>query len=477
MKCRLLVALCSGVMMLSACAVGPDYLRPTHDAQRISSYLNEPDVTASEFSISRWWERIDDPLLTSYIDQLFQENLALEQGAERVIQAQEQVNIAGGSFFPTLGVDLGASRNFSSANSFNTAGSGGRTYVTSYNADVSSSWQIDLFGRLRRSLQSAKANFEASQYDQQALVHSLIAELVTRRVSIATNQHRLELAKNNVENRKGTYDLVKNRYNLGVMGTSAADVYLAEENYRTVQGDMHAFERALSEDVYRLDVLLGQIPGTTDPFKTVFPLLPSPLDVAVCVPAALVDRRPDLRASELRLAAATANIGVAVADIYPSLNLGASIGFSGNDFGNLFRADQLAGTILGNLTARLFEGGRLKANIRLKESLAREQAAGYAEDILNALREVETALKSETELQSELTYTMQSVDALRRAEEISKDRYLRGILTLQSFLDIQQRRYSIEQGLLGIQQEKWNARIALYLALGGDWKHDKGICE
>ncbi len=456
------------VLFLTSCAVGPDYSRPdtklNDDNRFINSMLEQDDI----YPISEWWKRIDDPILSFYISKLLAENPSLEQAGERVIQAQERLNIERGGFFPTIGADAGATRSFSSINN----GIGplsGRNYVTSYTADLSSSWQIDLFGRIRRSVEAADASFRASLFERQALIHSLIAELLTRRITIAINQRRLDLAKQNVKNRKSTYDLVKNRYNLGVSGSSAADVYLAEENFQTVQSDIHEFERLLANEIYSLDVLLGQLPGTTDPTASKFPLLPPPLKTPDCLPADLLDRRPDLRASELRLTASTADIGVAVADLYPDLSFGGSIGFSGNELDNLFRADRLAGSLLANVTNRLFEGGRLRANIRLRESFAREQSAVYAENILNAMREVESALKAEKELEREVLSLERSLKALEKAEDISNDRYMRGILSLNDFLDIQQRRYSIEQTLLSAQQQKWNARISLYLALGGDW--------
>lgn len=461
-------------VFLTSCAVGPDYKRTATQISADQPFLNDlGEDNVEVYAISRWWERIDDPLLTSYVNELLDENLSLKQASERVIQAQERVNIEAGSFFPTLGAGVDASRSFSSFN--NGIGAlGGRNYVISYTADLNTSWQVDLFGRIRRSVESADAAFQASIYDQQALTHSLIAELLNRRVAIAVNQRRLELARQNATNRKKTYDLVDNRYNLGVSGSSAVDVFLAEENFQSVQSDVHEFERLLANEIYSLDVLLGQLPGTTSPTSSEFPLLPPPLQKPICLPADLIDRRPDLRASELRLAASTADVGVAVADLYPGLSLGGNIGFTGNDLDNLFSADQLAGSLLGSITSRLFEGGRLRANIRLRESVAREQAALYADNILNAVREVESALKAERELEQELISLEKSVVALKKAEEISRERYLQGILSLQNFLDTQQRRYNIEQSLLGVQQQKWNARISLYLALGGDWFDKNG---
>ncbi len=465
-------------LFVSACTVGPDFSRPKTPIVDAVGFMNDLDKKSQdESTINRWWERIDDPLLTTYVAQLLQQNLALQEASERVVQARERTNIEQGNNKPSLSVDGSGSRSFSSSNTSAFASGNERLYITTYDAELNAAWQIDLFGKIRRAVEASDASFKASVYDRQALTHSLIAELLNRRIAVAINKKLLALAQKNANNRSDIYQLVKRRYNLGVRETALSDVYLAEENSTNVLADTHQFERLLADQAYQLDVLLGQVPGTTQPENSDFPLLAQPLDVPLCLPADLLDRRPDLKAAELRLKAANADIGVAIADLYPSLSLGASLGFSSNRTSNLFRSSQLAGSILSSLTTRLFEGGKLRANIRLQESEMRELVAGYSQDILNAMREVETALKSEQELDLELERTQQSVDALRKAEQLSQERYIRGILTLKEYLDVQQRRYIAEQGLLNIQQLKWNARVALYMALGGDWLQDEANAE
>ena len=362
-----------------------------------------------------------------------------------------------------------AGRSFSNQN---IAPNDDRNYTSSFNAGLNTSWQIDLFGKIRRQTEAANAGFQATVYDRQALIHALIADVLNRRVAISVLKEQRILAEKNADNREKLYTIVDNRYDLGVRQTAATDVLLAEENFKSVKADISLFNRQIAENVYALDVLLGQIPGTSQPQENGFPLIPDPLDIPTCLPADLLDRRPDLRASELRLKAANANIGVAVADLYPSLNLSGSLGFNSNETNNLFSVQQLAGSVLSGLTARLFEGGALRANIRLRESEAREQTALYSQTILNALAEVETSLKNEREIIEELKSQEESVIALRKAENIAQQRYIRGIITLRELLDIQQPLYLAEQNLLSLQQSMWNNRVTLYLALGGDWLSD-----
>ncbi len=456
------------LLLLAACTFGPDpEEKPPAPVDSTHGFINDVYMGQNNQDISRWWERINDPLLNEYVDRLLVQNLDIIQAGERVIQARERLNTAYGSFYPTLGLDTTAARRFTPND--NPAATSDRNYSTSYNGDVSASWQIDLFGKLRRSEQAADATFHATMFDREALIHSMIAQLLRTRVAIAVNKNLLSLARQNTENQKNISEIVEHRYELGVDNVGAAEVLLAQQNYANTKTDTYRYERLLATELYNLDLMLGLLPGTTDPLAENFSLLPPPMDVPVCLAADLIDRRPDLQESALRTQAANADIGVAIADLYPSLNLMSSIGFSDDDRFNIFTADQLAGSIMASLTARLFEGGKLRANIRLQESEARELAAGYSYDVLNAVREVETALKSDQNLTRELVYLEESTTALKGTEQIYESRYLSGILDLREFLEIQQRRYTSEQSLLQKQQERWNNRINLYLALGGDW--------
>ncbi|MCS5596901.1 MAG: efflux transporter outer membrane subunit [Alphaproteobacteria bacterium] len=458
-------------LILSACTVGPDFMRPDNAAHDIGTYHNNYKHIGGTENMSLWWERLGDPLLNDYADKLLRQNLSLAQAGERIIQARSAVDSAYGNFAPQIGASADAGRSFTPANGITT---NVRSYDNAYSAGLSTSWEIDLFGRLQRAHEAAKANFEAAKYDYEALTHSLMADLVNRRVAIATNKALLDLAQENYINRKKIYKLVQKRYNIGAKGTTLADVYLAEENYRSVYADVYAAERSLQDALYRLDILLGEKPGTHDPLaEQAFIATPPPMDIQTCMPASLLDRRPDLKAAELRIKAANANIGVAVADLYPSFNLGGSLGYSGASTGGLFSADRLAGSLLASLTSRIFEGGKLRANIDLNESKAREAVKNYQDNILTALYEVETRLFADRELTDELSSTAQSLSALEKAEELSRERYIKGLLTLDQFLDVQQRRYASAQGYILKQQEKWQTRIALYQALGGDWFNTK----
>ncbi|MFT5702858.1 MAG: NodT family efflux transporter outer membrane factor (OMF) lipoprotein [Rickettsiales bacterium] len=465
---------------LSSCKVGPEYQRPEIDfseqklfvVENLEENLGAKENQKNSKDISLWWKRIEDPTLDKYVDQLLKDNLSIKAAAQRIIQSQENVKIQQGGLFPTLSVAGSGGRNF-----FQNPFQGQGAAVNNYSADLKTSWEIDLFGKIRKSIESKSAEFEATKFDKIALEQSLIAQLVKLRISIAINNALVDLAKSNIDNQKRIYDLVKYRYDVGAKSSSLLDVYLAENSYNSVKSDIHIHERILLESLYKFDILLGKPPGSTKIDSKSFPLIAPPNDVNLCFPASLIDRRPDIRSSELKLISSNADIGIAIADLYPDLSISGSVGLNSNSLNNFFSSQNLVESLIGNITNKIFQGGALKANIKLKESRAKELAFDYSQDILQAFFEVENALANEREITLEIAKKQKSVNALQKAEKISYSYYSQGIESLQSYLEVQLRRYKSEQNLLNSDENKWNNRIDLYLALGGDWFDEENNIE
>ena len=458
----LLKPLLACALLIAGCAVGPDYTTPGHELTTDSSFVNADagmeSIGSGEIA---WWEQIEDTTFQTYVETLLQDNLELKEIGERIFQANERRIIQGGNYYPSLGGNFSGSR---SAQRFDFNNQ--RFYVNRFDTDLSVSWQLDLFGKIKRSVESAEATLQATEAERDALIQSLIADLANRRIGASINTRLLELARENAANQRMLYELIQRRYSLGAHDIEMADVYLAEENHARALSEIPEFERLLSDELYQLDVLLGKRPGHTARAAS-FPLVAEPPAIPEVIPLNLLDRRPDLRASELRVRAANADIGVAIADLYPSLNLSAGVGFSSSVIEDLLDPDQMVGSLVGSIVQRFFEGGALRATVRLQESEMRELALNYSNAILNAIREVETALKADRELSYQLNHESQTVDALRAAEAIAEKRYQQGLQTLQSFLETRQRRYQAEQSWLRARQLRWSTRISLYLALGG----------
>lgn len=430
------------------------------------------DQTQMPHSMARWWETIDDPLLQRYVDKLLKQNLDITQATQRIMQARTELTTARSDFLPSLTTTQNAGRSFAP-----NATTDQRQYANSFGADLDISWQLDLFGKIRKSTEAAQARFDATIYEREALAQSLVAALLERRVAIAVQAHMLTLSEQIAVNAKNTLDIVKRRYEAGANGVTLAEVYSAQNAYDMAMANTHDYDIALHENIYALDVLLGDQPGTNQPLIEAFPLASTPPSAPACLPASLLDRRPDLKSSELALKAASADISVAVADLYPDLTLGGSLGVTSDSTGNLLTADRLAGSLLGTLTTRLFEGGALRANIQMREAQAREQAALYAQNILGAIEEVENAMKSERELSNKLLSAQHAFDTLTKAEDVAQKRYERGTITAQDLLEARNNTLNAGITLHQTQQNLWSARTALYLALGGNWFGGHNACK
>ena len=431
--------------------------------------LSPPPAKGSERpSTAGWWQSIDDALLNTWLEQLLAQNLSLQATAERVIQAQEQVRMSGGALWPNASFNAAGTRGFSPSSSQ----ADSRTYRTDINPGLNISWQIDLFGKVRQAVASANYSALASAENHLALQHSLIAELVKRRVEVALLQQELDIQEEIVSSRTQTLSTLSRRYKLGVRGVSVLDIYTSEENVASARASHSALKQRLGNTFLAVDALLNQTPGTASLSISAwrsFPALSTLAAPVPDIPAALLDQRPDIRSDELLAMAANANIGVAIANLYPDLTLSANRGFISTQLDGLLDNNNATGSIAGLLTMRLFEGGRLKAGIRLSESEARERALRYAETVLNAFIEVESALVNERYLREQVESLERAAHFSRRAENQAQERYQRGITPLLQLLDAQRRRQSVERNLLIARQAAWRARVDLHLALGGDW--------
>ena len=459
-----------------SCTLGPDYQRPATLAKgdsdpasasyrgAASQNQNQNPSTVPSPQLD-WWRTYNDPLLDQWVGHLLAENLDLRSAAERVIQARERVAIAGGERWPSVGLGVDGSRSF--APDFIQPSE--RSYQSNINVGLGISWQADLFGKIRRSVEAAQYQSLANEADYQALQHSLVAELVRLRASVAVSQRELAVQTDIVDSRQRTLDTVQRRYQLGVKNTTALSVYTAEENVASAQAQLVVLNRQLTENLLVLDTLLNQRPGTLAKVETAFPLLPLSGAVTVDIPAALLDQRPDIRGNEFRLMATNAQVGVAMADLFPDLTLSINGGFASDQWGGLFDNNNALGSLTGQITTRLFEGGRLRAQVRLRESELREQVSQYAKVVLNALAEVETALVQEQYLAEQVALLQRGTSAARKAEALAEQRYQQGISPLLVLLESQRRRQNSERSLLAAQRASWRARVELHLALGGDW--------
>ncbi len=470
MTCRLPLFVLSAVAVLAlgGCTLGPEPERPATAADVGESYVHASEDSSFELpDVSPWWRTFGDESTVELVELALENNLDLRVAAARVLEAEAALKKAGGARLPQLGYGVGASKQ---QNSFVLPEIGRRTVnSTTYSYDFNVSWQADLFGRLKRTQQSQWALLLAEEANQEAVVHAVVASVVRARVLVATSAWALDINQEITRSWEATTRTVERRYRAGVAG--AVELHLARENLASARASEAVIEGSLEQARLALDVLVGRRPGSAEMLPDGMPQLPSLDPVPLGLPAALLDRRPDLRRAEMQLEAATYGVGAAIANLYPDLSLTGSVGENGDRINDLDISDFVY-NIVANLTGPIFTGGQRRADVDAARARAEQAAAVYAGAVLAALREVEEALVIGDASFESFELTTERVSEARAADRLAKQRYQRGVEGLLTVLETERRLRLAEQAIITNTADVWNTRIDLFLALGGDWGTD-----
>lgn len=457
--------------MLAGCMVGPKYARP-ETAADVNSGFYHARTHSQEVNdlndVDRWWQRFGDTTTADLVRLALENNNDLKAAAARVLQAQAAFEENAGRLWPDVSYNLSRDRSKRSFN-FGGLGGGGRFSVmtTTWTHQISVSYVLDFFGRLRHLERAAWAEMLAAGANDQALANATIAAVIKARIDIATLQRRLDLERGNAESRRKTLDIVERRYAQGIAGP--VDVRLARENLAASDAVIPSIELSLATAHHALDVLVARRPGAAHYLQKSLPDLPDLRPVPIGLPVALLDRRPDIRAAEMTLRAANERVGVSVAQLLPDLTLTAGWGRSGDRWSDLWKDETEIYSALINLTQPIFRGGQLRAQVKAAKARYEEAAALYAGTVLTALREVEDALVSEQMLNDQLKYVQIRVQEAAAAEQLSRERYQRGVESILTVLESERRRRLAENELILLKGLLWNNRVNTHLALGGDW--------
>ncbi len=458
------VTLLAILLGAAGCTLGPDpKVPPATAADAAPSYVNAP--VSSELPADDWWRTFADPLTEQLVLAALSSNPDIRAAAASVIEAQAALKGATGARLPQLSLALDANRNKFSM----VLPQVGRVgiYSTTFTDQLQVSYQIDLFGRLARTRQAAWAQLLATEADRRAVSNTLVAEVIRARIQIASLQEQLRLARENRDSWRRTAEVVESRYRQGL--SDAAELHLVRSNLAQAEAALPPLRSSLASARTGLDVLLGRRPGTGKKLPGTLPALPDLSPVPAGLPASLLDRRPDLVAARMRFSAATAQVGVALANLYPNLTLTAAGGFTGNRPAELTHsANQIYSAAL-SLLAPLFKGGQLRAEVEASRARAEQAAAAYASAVLQALREVEDALVADRELQQQLESSRLAYEAAGAAERLARSRYEQGTGALLDLLASERSREASESTLITLRSGLWNTRVALFLALGGNW--------
>lgn len=447
-------------MPLAACSVGPDY-RP-----RSASELGVPDAysvpadSRAREDLTRWWQRFDDPALASLVERAQAANLDVAQAVTRLRQARESLVQSRAAFLPTVGASAGYSRNVPV-----TGGSQGQSNgAFSLGGDVS--YQADLFGGVRRGVEGARANYEATGFDYARILISIEAETARNYVLARATQAQLANARSALAIQDDNLEIAGFRVQAGLV--SSLDAEQARASRAQTAATIPSIEASYNGYVSRLGVLTGQAPGALKAeLEAVRPIPRGPAGVATGIPAEALRQRPDIRAAERSLAAATAQIGVATADLFPALSIGGSIDSGSNALSSVF--DAISGRLFTGLAATIFDGGRRRSVIRSNEAAAEGAFLAYKQTVLTSLEEIENAVVALQTAQAREAEFRVALDAASNQTLLARLQYRSGLTDFTTLNNAEAALISARNGLTQAQADQSTALIQLYLALGGGW--------
>ncbi len=468
---------CAAILIgATGCKVGPDFVTPSipwlepayHDA-----VLAEPPV---EPELTTWWAQFNDPVMAGVLDQAACENLSLREAYFRVVEARALVTVARGELFPEVfGTGSYSHRQTSlNANQFIIPPTL-RTSYDLYSAGFDAGWEIDLWGKLRRLVEAAEYDFNASEAARRDVLVTLLGDTGAAYIQFRVAQQRLNIAKANLERQNSTAEFVKERFRAGLV--SELDIAQAEENVHTTAADIPPIEAELHVHAHRLSVLLGESPSVDMIARLgVGPVPAAPTAVNVGVPADLLRRRPDVRLAEFQVAAQSARIGVAIADLYPQLTLRGTVSADSRDFTTWFTARSLAYSVGPQFRWDILNFGRLRGGIRVQEARFQQTVMRYRQSVLLAVEEVENSLVTHRNADARRRELVLAAQAASKAAELSEEQYRQGLVIFQVVLDSQRRVLDLQEQIVLSEGETSVSAVRAFKAAGGGWDAQFSCC-
>lgn len=451
---------------LTACsAVGPDYIRVKPDAPdewhaELQGGLTTG--TSKPETLARWWSTLNDAELDSLVVRAVKGNLDLKNARARIREARALRGISKAGLFPTLDANASATKRRSSENS----GTGKESKF--YTADFDAGWELDVFGGVRRSVEAAQASLEAAQEDLYNTLVSLLAEVALNYVEVRTFQARLAVTEDNIKTQQETYDLNQSRYQAGII-----DELPVQQSLRileTSRSQIPALKTGLEAAKNRLAVLLGEQPGKLhQELAAKRPIPELPKTVVIGIPAETLRHRPDIRQAERNLAAQTARIGVATADLYPKFRLFGTIGLESLSSKDFFEWASRTWSIGPGVSWNIFDAGAIRQNIEVQTARQEQALIQYEAAVLRAQEEVENVLVAYAKEQIRRASLSKAATAAQRTALVAQDQYQAGLVDFNNVLDAQRSLLILQDELDQSNGAVITNLVRLYKALGGGW--------
>ncbi|MGD0542141.1 MAG: efflux transporter outer membrane subunit [Tepidisphaeraceae bacterium] len=455
------------------CTVGPDYHRPPSNPPTQWSETLSGGETNKSPSIATWWKSFNDPELDSLVARAVHSNLDLRIAEARVREARAQRGIVDADFWPSVDTSASYARARESANQPLLGQLDLPPSVSLendvYQAGFDASWEIDVFGGTRRAAEAANAQIAAAVYSRQDVQVTLVSEVARNYIEARSFQRRLAIARQNIKAQQDTVALARDRYKQGL--TNSLDAEQAATVLAQTETQVPLLENGLQASIHHIGVLLGQQPGALlTELATEAPMPATPPQVPVGLPSDLLLRRPDIRNAERQLAAATAQIGVATADLFPKFSLTGDIGLESVSTSDFFTSGSRFFSAGPTVQWRIFDAGRIRSNIRVQNARQEQALATYEKTVLTSFEDVENTLVAYAKDQDRNVSLNEAVKTSQNSLGISRRLYVDGLTSFINVLDAERSLYQSQDDLAQSDQAVTEDLIALYKALGGGWE-------
>ncbi len=476
----------AALLWLSGCTmVGPDFVKPEAPVQSNWIESPHPELKTEPADYRDWWTVFHDPVLNRLVESAYEQNLTLQIAGLRIFQTRAQLGVLIGNIYPqTQQGRGGADYNQLSENAPNTLNSDDSFWQ--YNAGFDVAWELDIWGKFRRAIESGVAGLDASVADYDDFLVTLTSEVARVYVLLRTSEERLEIARQNVAIQQRSLEIAEIRFKAGAV--TELDVSQAKSLLRNTEASIPRFEADIRQFKNALAILLGKLPGEIDYMLSGAKRIPrAPEQVVADIPANLLRRRPDIQFAEYQIATQTPLIGVSRADLFPAFELFGSFGVltsssrntqsggqSGSGFSDMFESDSFE--FFGGPAFRwnLFNYGRITNRVRIEDAILQQLIVNYEDTVIRAHQEVEDSLVGFLRKQEEAAFLLGSVQASQRSVDLSLLQYKEGLVDYQRVLDTQR--------FLTDQQDVWTTTrgdvilnlIGMYKAMGGGWQIREG---
>ncbi len=468
-----LACLAAAWLLLPGCTkVGPDYVAPTLD-QDIQVDVAEGEylgVLPEQADIRNWWQVFDDQILTDLINEAVANNLDIRMALSRLDESRARLGISNADFMPTGGAGAGTTRGRGSEAATGVA----QSIYNQYGVSMDASWEIDIWGKVRRGVEASSAEYQASEEETNDVLITICADVARLYFTIRTLQSRVTITTNNIANQEKIVQLTQDRFDAGIGST--LELAQATRVYATSQSSLPPLRTSLAENINSLSVVLGQQPGYVNDKLAPLDLVPlPPSNVAIGIPAEQIRNRPDVRQAERQLAAQTARIGVAKADLYPSLALNGSVGTSSLSGGDLFTGGSSLFSFGPTLKLNLFNRKAIRDQIKVEDARTEQALANYEKILLLAVKDVEDSLVAYHEQQLQLTSLDQAQLAGQTAMAKSQDLYTSGLIGFQNVLDAERALLEVENAYEDGRGNTSILLVRLYRSLAGGWAPEGAV--